>query len=126
MEAHQDLGNSFVSPLRSVLKRLVEVLEDENAALERHEVISHAAYTDRKNQALRDVMTIQMIDGVPFDHMQLQPLLACLARALRVNQSLLKLHITAVGEVSDVIIEYLCAAESDGTYSRCLRSSRKS
>ena len=41
-----------------------------------------------------------------------------LAVVLRENARLLKLHIAAVGEISDIIVGSLRDAESDGTYSR--------
>ena len=48
----------------------------------------------------------------------LRPLLRRLSQALQTNSHLLKHHITAVGEVSDIIVNSLREADSDGTYSR--------
>ncbi|MFO1131773.1 MAG: hypothetical protein U1E16_07180 [Hyphomicrobiales bacterium] len=106
------------SSLTPALLRLIEVIDDENSVLRRQEIVSHAAYTDRKNQALRELMAAQRRHPATAPGSGLQPLLCKLSEALEDNCRLLKLHIAAVGEISDVIVGSLRDAESDGTYSR--------
>ena len=43
----------------AALGKLLEIIETENAYLQRHDVISHASFTDRKNQALRELLAAQ-------------------------------------------------------------------
>lgn len=45
------------------IAKLVEVVDEENSALLRHDIISHAGYTDRKNHALRELMAAQRRDS---------------------------------------------------------------
>jgi hypothetical protein len=99
---------------------MLETVEEENAILKRNILIDHAGFTGRKNQALRDIMTIARIDGLDSAGPACRPLLKRLSSALRENARLLKLHIGAVSEVSDIIIDNLRKVDSDGTYSRHL------
>jgi hypothetical protein len=106
---------SGISP---ALLKLIEVIEEENVVLAEHRIVFHAGFTDRKNQALRELMAAQRSENVGESALACRELLQRLSSALRVNSGLLKLHISAVGEISDIIIGGLRDAESDGTYSR--------
>jgi hypothetical protein len=112
------------SLLHSPLTRLIEVVEEENAILRGMTVTVHAGYTDRKNHALRELMTAQRSETSQAAIELLRPMLQRLEVALAENAALLKLHIAAVGEMSDIIIGSLRESESDGTYSRRDRISR--
>lgn len=115
----------YESSLQPALLKLVDIVEEENAILSRQEIVSHAALTDRKNHALRELMAAQRSDGKPTRIAECRPLLTQLSAALKTNARLLKLHITAVGEVSDIIVGSLREADSDGTYSRGLPPARR-
>jgi hypothetical protein len=106
------------SGISAAVLKLIEVIEEENALLGEHKIVFHGGYTDRKNQALRELMAAQRSEGVREAALACGDLLRRLSSALRVNAGLLKLHIGAVGEISDIIIGGLREAESDGTYSR--------
>jgi hypothetical protein len=106
------------SPLGLAVAKLLEAVEDENSALRRQEIISHAGYTDRKNQALRELMAAQRRETGLAAVDQIRPQLLRLSQALLANAKLLKHHIAAVGEISDIIVGSLREANSDGTYSR--------
>lgn len=106
------------STLRPALIRLIELIDEENAVLHENKIASHASFTDRKNQMLREVMAAQRSEDPARAAEACRSELERLSSALRVNASLLKLHISAVGEVSDIIIGGLRDADSDGTYSR--------
>jgi len=107
-----------VSGISPALLKLIEVIEEENAVLAAHRIAFHAGFTDRKNQALRELMAVQRLESGGESALTCSELLQRLSSALRVNSGLLKLHIAAVGEISDIIIGGLRDAESDGTYSR--------
>lgn len=109
---------SGVSAIYHALSKLLEVVEEENDALREQHIISHGGFTDRKNQALRELMAAQRRELVASSQQELHPMLQRLADALQTNARLLKNHISAVGEVSDIIVASLRDAESDGTYSR--------
>ena len=123
MSAQTSPKHSASAALQPALQKLVEIIEEENAVLQRHRVVSHAAFTDRKNHALRDLMTIQRHETSSPALSDCKPLLTRLSTALKINATLLKLHISAMGEISDIIIGSLREADSDGTYSRGLGAS---
>jgi hypothetical protein len=106
------------SSLSQSLLKIIEVVEEENAVLQEHRIVFHSGFTDRKNQALRELMAVQRSERSRDAAVACRSLLKRLSDALRTNSSLLKLHIAAVGEVSDIIIGSLREADSDGTYSR--------
>lgn len=112
------------SALVAALLRLIDTIEEENSILRHQEIVSHATYTDRKNQALRELMAAQRRQPALGEGSNLHPLLRRLSKILEDNGRLLKLHISAVGEISDVIVASLRDADSDGTYSRNLVRSR--
>lgn len=118
------MGESFSvlpapeSALATAVEKLIGVIEEENALLREHRVSLHAGFTDRKIHALRELMATQRADGANQAVANLGPVLQRLSNALGTNARLLKLHIAAVGEVSDIIIGGLREADSDGTYSR--------
>lgn len=118
------LASESSTPLTAALMKLVETVEEENAILQVHGTIHHAGFTDRKNHALRELMAAQRCDSSSLSHMSCRPLLQRLSTALGRNAALLKLHIAALGDVSDIIIGSMRDAESDGTYSRSCMSAR--
>ncbi len=99
------------------LGRLIGVLDEENAVLRQNTITAHTGFTDRKNHALRELMMLRrtMDQRTTAAH---RDLLVQLNKAASENARLLKLHIAAVGEVSDIIIAGLRGASSDGTYTR--------
>lgn len=112
------------SALVHSITRLIEVVEEENKVLELRQVVSHAGYTDRKNHALRELLAAQRRELSSEIREALRPVLQRLSGALQANARLLKHHIAAVGEVSDIIVNSLKDADSDGTYSRESRMQR--
>lgn len=106
------------SALAAAVEKLISVIEEENVLLGEHRVGLHAGFTDRKIHALRELMATQRAEGASDAVKTVKPLLLRLSAALGTNARLLKLHIAAVGEVSDIIIGGLREAESDGTYTR--------
>ena len=112
------------STLSAALLKLIDVVAEENAVLHQHNIVAHAAFTDRKNQALRELMAAQRFDPSSAAKEACRPLLTRLSRELKENARLLKLNISAVGEISDIIISGLREADSDGTYSRSQAQTR--
>ena len=106
------------SALSQAILKLTEVIDEENGVLRDHRIMSHAGFTDRKNQALRELMAVQRSGAARDAAGSCKGLLRQLAVSLHKNAELLKLHIGAVGELSDIIIGGLRDADSDGTYSR--------
>ena len=114
----RDAAQSTRLGLSVAIARLMDVLREENEALQQQRMVSHSGYTDRKNQAFLELMVAQR--GLTARDQDLSCLgdSTNLKELLQTNARLLKLHISAVGEVSDIIIDSLREVESDGTYSR--------
>ena len=104
--------------LEPALLKLIEVIDGENAILRENRSAFHGSFTDRKNQALRELMVVERTLETGSAPPGLAPILSRLSQTLKVNAGLLRRHITALGEVSDIIIGSMREAESDGTYSR--------
>lgn len=103
--------------LKQAAARLLQLLDRETTALRKREPVDIDDFSDRKNQALLEMSRLgRRIDGDLVDD-QLRSLLAELRRKLDENQSVLKLHLQAVGEVADILAAAIRDAESDGTYS---------
>ena len=100
------------------LQRLVDVIVSENEVLRRHEAVSHSEFADRKNYALRELMAAQRGHQPSLLPDMAKKLIRELSSVLQENSRLLKLHIAALGDVSDIIIGTLREAESDGTYGK--------
>ena len=111
--------------LSQALLKLIDVVEEENAALRHNRIGVHASFTDRKNQALRELMAAQRSGHSRAAQEACHPLLRRLSAELADNARLLKLNISAVGEISDIIIGGLREAESDGTYGRGQAAARR-
>ncbi|MFN4140576.1 hypothetical protein [Aestuariivirga sp.] len=112
------IGSRQETPLAAALLKLIDIVEEENGILQRHGIVLHAGFTDRKNHALRELMAARRCESSPAAVASSRPLLRHLSESLRRNAALLKLHITALGDISDIIIGSMRDAESDGTYSR--------
>lgn len=112
------------SALAAAINRLIAVLDEENTLLRENVITTHAGFTDRKNHALRELMMLRrsLDERGTAAH---QELLEQLSRSAAENARLLKMHIAAVGEVSDIIIAGLRGANSDGTYTRSSAAYRR-
>jgi hypothetical protein len=113
-------GTEERSSLARALARIIAIIDEENAVLAAHVVAGHGAFTERKNQSLRELMAAQKSESISEGRQKCAELLQKLESALRENARLLKIHISALGEVSDIIIGSIRDMESDGTYTRRL------
>ena len=102
--------------------RLVEIVEQETAALRDHTAIDLKEYNNRKAHGLLDLdRAVSMLDGLALDAAT-TALLAGLREKLNTNSRVLAVHIEAVREVASVIADTIREAESDGTYTHSYRS----
>jgi hypothetical protein len=110
-------GGSATIALKHTVARLLQLLDRETAALRKGQPVDMDDLSNRKNQALLELSRIgRRVEPDTVDD-QLRSMLAELRGKLDENQSVLKLHLQAVGEVADILATAIRDAESDGTYS---------
>jgi hypothetical protein len=114
--ASSDRGAANVA-MKHTVARLLQLLERETSALRTRQPVDMDDLCDRKNQALLELSRIGRRAERDAVDDQLRAMLAELRRRLDENQSVLKLHLQAVGEVADILATAIRDAESDGTYS---------
>jgi hypothetical protein len=99
----------------SVLERMITTLETENAALRARRPYPVAQLNARKSMALYE---LERLDGIPPDvPAYLIERLAQARKLLDENRTLLKLNISALGDVIELLHTHQIGEESDGTYS---------
>ena len=104
--------------LTSAIRKVTKVLAEENECLANNRVGSHGNFTLLKNEALRELLAAQRSGYAEQTLGAFREELLIIKQLLATNARLLKIHIRALGDVTDIIIGGLRAAESDGTYSR--------
>ena len=104
--------------LTSAVRKLTTVLTEENEYLADNRIRNHGDFTLLKNEALRELLAAQRSGCSEQTLGALHEDLLVIKQLLATNARLLKTQIRALGEVTDIIIGGLRAAESDGTYSR--------
>jgi hypothetical protein len=109
--------------IAGALDRLEELIERENSALAAREAIDYADLNRRKSQSLLEVTRLSRTLP-PGGTKTLGDQLARIRDKLADNHRFLTLHMTAVREIADLIVQSLAEAESDGTYGMT-RTSRK-
>src|SRR5262245_47008968 len=108
--------------LGAIIEHLSGLLEEETAQLRGGAAIDLKAANDRKSQALLQLTRAsRQLDQSALGDPVVRARLAALRQTLASNQAVLKLHLEAVREVSDIVCAAIRQAESDGTYSRAIR-----
>jgi hypothetical protein len=121
-----EITTAMASPLEGVLQRLEEVVEQETAALRTHAALDLNAFNNRKSQGLLELNRAlrSVSSGVP------DPALAVRLKRLRArldtNHAVLKMHLDAVREISNIMADALREADSDGTYNPSIRGNGRS
>ncbi|MEJ2124131.1 MAG: hypothetical protein P8Y67_10475 [Alphaproteobacteria bacterium] len=104
--------------IQRAVVRLVEVIDQETAALRSRQPIEHKEYNTRKAHGLLELdRALRMLDGQKPSDTTLQ-MLSTLREKLEVNQQVLSIHVQAVREIAGVIADTIREADSDGTYTR--------
>lgn len=97
---------------------VLKIVEDETAAIRALGVKEIEKYSERKGQALMS-LTHLLGAGSSFGSNEVViTKLKALRVALDANRALLKIHIDAVNEVSQIIVRSVRQAQADGTYSQ--------
>jgi len=108
--------------LGAIIEHLSAVVEEETAQLRRGGAIDLRAANDRKSQALLELTrALRLVDQSVLSDPAVEARLAALRHKLAGNQAVLKLHLEAVREVSNIVCAAIRHADSDGTYSPAIR-----
>lgn len=119
---NDEKGTVMLSLVENAIERLEEAVEQETAALQTRAGIDLREFNDRKSQGLLELTrAMRHIEGTAPEP-KLAKRLAQLRSKLEINSAALKMHLEAVREVSAVMADAMRDAESDGTYSRSIRT----
>jgi flagellar biosynthesis/type III secretory pathway chaperone len=115
-------NQAVLDSIRHAASRLIELLDQETAALRKRNTGDLKDFNNRKAQALLDLdRATRMLQGERPDEATLR-LISTLREKLDLNQHVLSMHIEAVREIASVIADAIQEAESDGTYTHSYRS----
>jgi hypothetical protein len=106
-----------VAMILSVVERLSQTLDEENADIARRGPVDYCAYNLRKSQGL---LELNRLAGALADR-QVGPVLRAalgdLHAKLETNRRMLRTQLQAAQAVSDIIAQAIRESQSDGTYS---------
>lgn len=103
--------------LLDAIERVSQALDLETEALKNRDSVDVEELNNRKSQGLLELSRIgRRLDGAELDPRAVE-MLSELRRKLEENRSVLKLHLEAVQEISQILTDAIRDEESDGTYS---------
>ena len=108
--------------LFATITGIAAAVEEETAALKARRHVDLDAFSNRKSQGLMELNRVLRLLGPAAKHEAVAERLSGLREKLELNQAVLKMHLDAVREVSQIVANAIREAESDGTYSHTIRS----
>ncbi len=102
--------------LLATIERLQAVLEDETAALQNQTTPQLTGFIAKKNQALWDLSRALRDHRQAADDREIVARISDLNHTLAINRFVLRRHLSAAQEISEILTNAVRAAESDGTY----------
>ncbi|MDZ4792431.1 MAG: hypothetical protein SGJ17_14715 [Hyphomicrobiales bacterium] len=103
--------------IESTLDRLADMLDEETSALRGFSSADVRRFNERKSQALLELTkAIKHGGGLPADP-ALRPKLERVKVKLEANNAALQIHLSAMREISLILLGVIHDADSDGTYS---------
>ncbi len=102
--------------LLATIERLQAILEDETAALQNQTTPQLTEFIAKKNQALWDLSRALRDRRQAADDGEIVARISDLNQVLAINQFILRRHLSAAQEISEILTNAVRAAESDGTY----------
>lgn len=106
-----------VEPIIAIIRRLIEVLDQETKQLERNEVDNLSHFIDQKSRSLLELNRALSEQKSPAGIPGLDDELVRLRKAFESNREMLGIHMASVQEITEVIATAMRQADSDGTYS---------
>lgn len=108
---------SAQSSLKVILSRLNLLIEHETAAIGADRSFDYQASNERKSRLLYELNRLNKSLGSTLVDEDLVQDLSKLKDALQRNEAKIGAHLSAVREVSDIMVSILQNDEADGTYS---------
>ena len=113
------------SHVLTVIGRIEGHLDEETAALSSGLTFDLGSSNNRKSQGLVDLnCAVRVLSKIERGE-ELQKRLSALREKLDRNLRVVRLHLNAVKEISDVLSDAIQSVESDGTYRPMLRPGRR-
>lgn len=102
----------------AVVERLEATIEGETAALATHRPGAVANFTRQKHQGFLELDRIMRAIEACIPSQDIIARIASFKRKLEANDVMLRTHLKAAQEVTEIIVRVMRESESDGTYSR--------
>lgn len=103
--------------LMLAIERVRSAIDAENAEIASGKIVDFREFNLRKSQGLLELSRLMpLLAGIPIDA-SLREALDALRTRLEDNRRILRIHLKAVQEVSELIARTIQAGQSDGTYS---------
>lgn len=121
LSARRSVSSEVAGVKNSVLHsvaRLKQVLEEENQILESGSPADHQPFIDKKNQILRELLSLQGVTGKLADIAEVRDALLNVRPLVTKNHGLLQAHTAALSDITGLLAAATARDEFDGTYSR--------
>ncbi len=105
----------------AVIKRLQVCLDEETAVLIQSRPVDLEGYNQRKGQGLMELNRALLAVGPLARNSEVAIELSQLKSKIDENMRVLRLHISAVNEITDLLTDAIQREDSDGTYSPGVR-----
>lgn len=114
----KERGLATRSSIERTMQRVERLVESETAALRSRVAIDLRESNNGKSQALLEFsLAIRSLEGTPLDA-DLIKRLKVLRSKLETNRVVLRMHLEAVREIANVVVDTIQDSEWDGTYSQ--------
>ncbi len=110
--------------IESTLDRLEDLLDEETEALKRPSSADIRLFNQRKSQALLELTKAMRHPADFSSDAALAEKLTRVKEKLKTNSAALKMHLSALREISVILLGVIHDADSDGTYSITVGKSR--
>jgi hypothetical protein len=114
-------GSVLSSHAIAIIKRLEICLDEESVALSSNSGADLTPFITRKSQGLMEFNRIVASFGDAKCDERLNTAILLLRAKIERNMGILRVHLAAVGEISELLADAIRTAESDGTYSPAIR-----
>jgi hypothetical protein len=100
-----------------IFQRLMSIIAEEVQSLQRHDLSGMPQFSDRKAHCLLELTRLARTSSTMVKTDTAMQQLAQLRQALAANQSLLRIHLQAAGEIAQLLSDAMHRVDGDGTYS---------